>query len=74
MAVQLAISYQTLVELIEQLPPEEQQDLLLRLQGHAKRRALTGDEWKALFDSIKISTPVGDSFSLRREDWYDDDQ
>jgi len=73
MVVQLPISYETLLRLVEQLPEEEQQDLLRRLQIKTQRRKLTKEEWIALFDSIKIDTPIGEGFSLNREDWYDDE-
>jgi len=73
MTVQLPISYQTLVSLVEQLPAEQQQDLLHRLQEKAKQQALSKQEWSALFDSIKIDTPIGEGFSLDRKDWYDDE-
>ncbi len=33
MAVQLTIPYETLIALVEQLPPDERRDLLHRIQG-----------------------------------------
>lgn len=74
MAVQLTIPYETLVNLIEQLPPDEQEDLLHRLQERTQRRTVSPEEWAQVFDSLKISAPVGENFSLEREDWYDDDR
>jgi hypothetical protein len=73
MAVQLPISYETLLRLVEQLPEDAQQDLLRRLQVRTQQRKLTKEEWDTLFDSIKIDIPIGAGFSLNREDWYDDE-
>lgn len=73
MAVQLTIPYETLVGLVEQLPPEERQDLLHRLQENPNRVLLTGAAWDAAFRSLLIDTPVSDDFPIRRADWYDDD-
>lgn len=42
MAVQLNIPYETLIDLVKQLPEEQQQDLLTRLlTQRARQRALT---------------------------------
>lgn len=73
MAVQLTIPCETLVELVEQLPPEERQDLLHRLQEHPGRELPTGAAWDAAFRSLLIDAPVSDDFPTRRADWYDDD-
>lgn len=73
MAVQLNIPYETLVELVEQLPAEQQQDLLVRLLDKAKNRSLSVEEKKALFHASILSVPVNEAPSVRREDWYGDD-
>lgn len=73
MAVQLTIPYETLVALVEQLPPDEQRDLLRRLQGRARQQALTDEEWWAAFQSLLIGASVSGDFPIRRADWYDDD-
>lgn len=61
MAVNLQISYETLVELVEQL------------QRVAQQRQLTKEERKALFEATISSIPMKEEPSIRREDWYDDD-
>ena len=73
MAVQLTIPYETLVALVEQLSPDEQRDLLRRLQGRARQQALTDEEWRAAFQSLLIDAPMSGDFPIRRADWYDDD-
>lgn len=74
MAVQLNIPYETLVELVEQLPPEQQRNLALRLLDKKKERALSKAEWKAAFESMTVDVgEVLPGYSDRREDWYDDD-
>ena len=67
------VTYDEVVRLAEQLSPVEQQALIAHLQETAKHRKLTKEEWLALFDSMKVSIPLGKDFSLRREDWYGDD-
>ncbi len=49
MAVQLTIPYETLVALVEQLPPDEQRDLLHRIQERAERQRLSDEEWQVAF-------------------------
>lgn len=72
MAVQLTIPYETLVELIEQLPEAEQDDLLERLPRR-KQQPLTAEEWIQEFNAAVLSVEVNEAPSIRREDWYDDD-
>ncbi len=73
MAVRLNIPYETLVELVEQLPSDKQQDLLVRLLEKSKTRRLSKEERKALFHASILNIPVKEAPSVRREDWYDDD-
>jgi hypothetical protein len=74
MAVQLDISYETLVSLVEKLPNEQQHDLLLRLLVKSKNEPLTVDDRLALLDSMVVDLgPVLPGYSDRREDWYGDD-
>jgi hypothetical protein len=73
MTVHLDIPFETLVELIEQLPAEQQNDLLLRLQKRAQGRKLTVDEKMRLLRAAQIDVTVNQEPSPRREDWYDDD-
>jgi len=72
MAVQLTIPYETLVELVEQLPEEQQEDLLERL-ARRKQKPLTADAWIAQLNAAVLSVEVNEAPSIRREDWYDDD-
>lgn len=67
------INYDEVVKLVEQLSHTEQEALAAHLQRLARQRKLTSKEWETLFDSMKISVPLGENFSLNREDWYDDD-
>ena len=73
MAVQLEIEYEKLIELVEQLPPDKQQELLARLLEKAKTRQLSKEEKKALFHASILTVPVNEEPSVRREDWYGDD-
>ncbi len=68
MAVQLTIPYETLVELVEQLPPAQQRALIERVQ-HKTEAPASLSEQLLIFE-------VGEwdpAWTLRREDEYDDD-
>ena len=70
MAVQLSIPYETLIALIDQLPDDQQRDLLRRLLDKASARPLSVDERLALLDSLTIDAgAVLPGYSDRREDW-----
>ncbi len=74
MAVQLDISYETLVSLVDKLPDEQQHDLLRRLLDKARNQALTVNDRLALLESMTVNLgPVLPDYSDRREDWYGDD-
>lgn len=73
MAVNLPLSYETVIQLVEQLPREQQETLLLHLLSTSQSRTLSPDEKKALFHASILSVPVNEAPSIRREDWYDDD-
>lgn len=73
MAVQLNIPYETLLSLVEQLPEEQQQDLLQYLIKRAGDQKLTTDEKLALYHASIMNRPVNEAPSIRRQDWYDDD-
>lgn len=73
MAVQLTIPYETLVELIEQLPEAEQKALIERLLSDSQAAALTRAERLAAYHASIISIPLHEEPSIRRENWYDDD-
>ena len=73
MAVQLTIPYETLIALVEQLPPDKQRDLLQRIQERVEQRPLSDEEWQAAFRSLVIDRPLASPIPLRRAGWYDDD-
>jgi hypothetical protein len=73
MAVQLTIPYETLVELITQLPEDQRQDLLHKLIQMSPQPKLTAAEKMALLRSIQIDRAVNEEPSPRRQDWYGDD-
>ena len=68
MAVQLTIPYETLVELVEQLPDEQQRDLVERVRHKTTKRARLSEQL-LVFDVGEW--PAG--LTLRREDEYGDD-
>jgi hypothetical protein len=72
--VQLNLSYETVIDLVEQLPFEEQKTLLFHLLGKAKNHRLDKDERKKLFHSMVVDLgKVSPAYSERREDWYGED-
>lgn len=73
MGVQLEIAYKKLVELVDQLPEEQQQDLLSHLLKQAQKRQLMPEEKLALYHANIISVPVNEEPSIQREDWYGED-
>jgi hypothetical protein len=74
MAVKRNIEYETLVQLVEQLSEQEQKDLIRRLLSHpANVRPLKVEEKIQLLDAAKLSDPLNEVPSIRREDWYNDD-
>ena len=74
MAVLLRIEYDQLVDLVEQLPYEQQKQLIARLLvKQADKRPLTADEKIALLHAAQIDGAVNETPSPRREDWYGDD-
>ena len=73
MTVQLGISFETLVNLIDQLSPEERQDLARRLGVSARHAPGATEDWQAAFRALAIALPLGGPVPLRRAEWYDDD-
>jgi hypothetical protein len=74
MTVQLTIDLETLVELVDQLKPEEQQVMMTHLQEKASRQKLSNEEFRVLFNSHMIDLgPISSNYSFSREDWYGDD-
>ncbi|MCC6455377.1 MAG: hypothetical protein IT328_10570 [Caldilineaceae bacterium] len=72
MTSQLNIPFETLVALVEQLPAEQQQLLLQRIQSRFQN-GQTVDEKMKLLRAVQVDVTVNEEPSLRREDWYDDD-
>lgn len=74
MVVQLKIEYEQLVELVEQLPDEQQRRLIACLLTRTSdRRPLTAEEKIQLFEAALLPNAVNETPSPRREDWYGDD-
>jgi hypothetical protein len=74
MAVQLALDYEQVVALVEQLSETQQNELIARvLMERARHRPLSAEEKIQLLDAAKIHRPVNETPSPRREDWYGDD-
>lgn len=73
MPVQLTIPYETLVELVEQLPEAEQEALIERLLSGKQARAMSPAERLTAYHASILSVPLREEPSIRREDWYDDD-
>lgn len=69
-AVQLTISYETLVALIEQLSDEQRQDLMRRLRERAGQQRLTADDRLRMLRAAQTNQAVKEEPSPRREDWY----
>ena len=73
MGVQLTVSYDALLGLVDQLPPEERRALLRHLLDQTDQRSLTDEEWQAAFRALAIRTPIGAAFPRSRADLYDDE-
>lgn len=74
MPVQLEIPYETVFELVKQLPKDEKAALLDYLLKEKEHRSLSAAERLKVFQSL--SKDVGgilEGYSDRREDWYGDD-
>jgi hypothetical protein len=72
-SVQLQINYETLVELVEQLPESQQQDLVHHLLKKAPHIPLTTQEKMSLLRSAQLDVPINEEPPIRREDGYGDD-
>ncbi len=67
------ISYEVVVKLVDQLPPQEQTALITHLLELARKRELTKEERKVVLESMAVDLgAVSPDYSDRREDWYDD--
>lgn len=65
------ITYEQVVELADQLSPEDQARLADHLEMRRTEEELSDEAWEALFDDLKITVPITEQFSLSRDDWYD---
>ncbi len=70
--VNLSIDYQTLVELVDQLPEPQQQDLLQRLLKRAQNSPMTTPDRMRLLRAAQVDIPLNEGFLPRREDLYED--
>ena len=66
-------TFDEMAELVDQLTQEEKDRLATHLLEVAQERPLTKEERIALFRASILNTPVANTPSPRREDWYDDD-
>jgi hypothetical protein len=68
-----AFTLDQVVELVDQLSPEEQTALTAYLLESARKRQLSAEEKIRLLRSAQIDVAVLQEPSIRREDWYGDD-
>jgi len=64
--------YSDVVRLADQLTSEEQ-NLLIEHLRQPRRHELPIQEWEAVFESLRQRRPLAKDYSMRREDWHDDD-
>lgn len=62
------VTFEEVAKLADRLSPEDRQALIAHLQERSQQRELSFEEWEVLYDSLKVSTPVLQDFSNRRED------
>jgi hypothetical protein len=67
------IPFETLVQLAQQLPPEQQQDLIRRLQEHAQSEPDSAADKMNRLRQAQLPVAVNMEPPIRRQDWYDDD-
>lgn len=67
------ISFDELVELVDQLTPLEQTQLTTHLLDRARQRQLSVEEKMTLLRAVQIDVEVRQEPSARREDWYEHD-
>jgi hypothetical protein len=73
MAVVLQLTYEDVIELVEQLPEAEIAALMARLLERKGGDLLLPEVRKALYHASILRVPVNEAPSIRREDWYGDD-
>lgn len=67
------ITFDELVDLVDQLSSDDQIALMEHLQERTKQRLLSVDEKMRLLRTAQIDVEVNQEPSVRRQDWYDDD-
>ena len=67
------ITFDELVELVDQLSSDDQIALMEHLQQRAKQRVLSVDEKMRLLRAVQLRIEVNQEPSIHREDWYDDE-
>lgn len=68
----MAVEFEQVMELVEQLSESEQKALFLRLLQKTNRDLLNVEERSVLFDAMQVDLgAVSPEYSDRREDWYD---
>ncbi|MBA3869004.1 MAG: hypothetical protein H0X30_07610 [Anaerolineae bacterium] len=74
MTVQLTIAFETLLELVGQLTPEEQTRLMKYLRQKKTEETLDGDEFRVVFDNVMTERDVNAAEdSISKENWNADD-
>lgn len=78
MAVNLKVTLDQLLDLVNQLSNEEKRAFLDRLERveadvSEHEHELTFEERRAMLQSMIITTPLDDPWPLSREAWYGDD-
>jgi hypothetical protein len=69
------ITLDQLMPLVDQLQPNEQDALIKYLQQRSQQRKMTLEQKRAMLDSLIFDAGAwSDNISLRREDWYSDDE
>jgi hypothetical protein len=72
MTVKLDVPFEKLVELVKQLPLQQQQMLLQQIQGQAAE-SLSVEAKIELLRAAQIDVSVNQEPSPRRQDWYSDE-
>ena len=67
------MTFQEIVQLVDNLTPIEQTELISHLLEATKKRELSVQEKMKLLRSAQIDVEVVQEPSIRRQDWYDDD-
>lgn len=70
----MQVTYEQVVQLVEQLSVAERQRLVVHIQQLSTEQDLSLRDWEALLDSITVRLPLGTDFSTDRADWYDDER